>query len=156
MTIPAPAFQLPAGIAPAVPPTPAPAPANPDIPMAVLAEKYRLLRDRKDEIKKKHAEELAPFTKAMDELEALMQKQLESANASSIRTDSGTVIRAVRQSFTIEDPGAFRQWAEANGLTTMYENRVSKEAIEAYVAQGNQLPPGIKTSAVTTIQVRKN
>ncbi len=157
MTLPAPAFQLPPGIAPAVPPTAAPAPApEPAMAMDFMAEKYRQLRDKKDLIKQRHAVELKPFTEAMDQLEAEMQRQLEAQNASSMKTAAGTVIRAVRRSITVADPEEFRQWAEANGMMGMYQNRVSPEAVEAYVEQGNQLPPGLKHTAITTIQVRKN
>jgi len=85
-----------------------------------------------------------------------MQRQLEAQNASSMKTAAGTVIRAVRRSITVADPEEFRQWAEANGMMGMYQNRVSPEAVEAYVEQGNQLPPGLKHTAITTIQVRKN
>lgn len=157
MTIPAPAFQLPPGIAPAVPPTAAQAPApEPVMAMDFMAEKYRQLRERKDLIKERHSVELKPYTEAMNQLEAEMQRQLEAQNASSIKTAAGTVIRAVRRSITVADPEAFRQWAEANGQMGMYQNRVSPEAVEAYVEQGHQLPPGLKHTAMTTIQVRKN
>ena len=85
MTPPTPAFQLPPGIAPAVPPTAAPAPApEPVMAMDFMAEKYRQLRERKDLIKERHSKELKPFTEAMDQLEAEMQRQLEAQNASSI------------------------------------------------------------------------
>ena len=159
MPLPAPAFQLPADIAPAVPPTaapPPPPPVEPVIPMAFMAEKYRQLRERKDAIKARHLEELKPFIDAMNQIEGLMQRQLNDANATSMRTEGGTVIQATRRSITVEDPEKFRQWAEVSGHTGMYGNRVSKEAVEEYVGKGNPLPPGLKMSAVTSIQVRNN
>lgn len=124
--------------------------------MDFLAEKYRALRDKKDEIKAAQALVLKPFTDAMDQIEGMMQAQLNALGASSAKTSAGTVIQSVRRSITVADPEEFRQWAESSGHTGFYENRVSKEAIEEYVKKGNQLPPGLKTSSVTTIQVRKN
>ena len=124
--------------------------------MNFMAEKYRALRDKKAEIEARHKEELKPIREVMDQLEGLMQKQLNDAGSSSIKTDGGTVISSTRRSITIEDPDKFRSWCLANSMHQLLENRVSKEAVEEYVGKGNPLPPGLKVSSVSSIQVRKN
>lgn len=72
-----------------------------------------------------------------------------------MRTDNGTVFKSVRTSISIADPDEFRQWVESQGKPDFYENRVSKEAVENYINAGNPLPPGLKVSSDTTVNVRK-
>ncbi len=130
-------------------------PAPPPIAADWLVEKYRLLRDKKKEIEDRHAEELKPFRAAMDQIEAALLDDLNRNGANSIQTNSGTAYRTTRTSYGVEDPAVFRKWVEANNVPEFYENRVSKDAVQQYVEKYNQLPPGIKVSSVTTVNIRK-
>ncbi len=120
-----------------------------------LVEKYRQLREKKKLIEAEHEKALKPFKDAMDQIESMLLDDLNRAGANSLQTNSGTAYRSTRTSYGIEDPAVFRAWVEANGMADMYENRPSKEAIEAYAQQYKQLPPGIKVSSVTTVNIRK-
>lgn len=125
------------------------------IPMGVCVDKYQQLRAKKKQITERQAEELKPINEAMDLLEAHMLSQLNEQNANSMRTENGMAYRSVRQSFTIDDPAAFRAWTEANERPDFYENRVSKDAVANYIEAGHDLPPGLKMSTFTQINVRK-
>lgn len=150
----------PPGVIPAPAPSapqPGPAPPNPNqLPVDIAVDKYRQLRDREAEIKARHAQELAPFRAAMDAIEVSLMESLQNSGAKSVATAHGTAYLSTKKSFKIEDPAAFRQWCEANGKLDMYENRVSKEALETYLADGGAMPPGVKESGFTTVNVRKN
>lgn len=149
-----PAFVMP-GMMPAVP-APPPAPATPEaIPMDILAGKFRALRDKRDEIKARHTAELAPIKQAMDELGNVMLDALNRAGSNSMKTHGGTVYTSTLSSYSIDDPAVFRAWVESEGKPDFYANRVSKEALEAYLAEGNRMPPGLKVSSVVNVNVRK-
>jgi hypothetical protein len=139
-----------------VQPAPSPGPAPPqEVNTGWLVEKYRQLRDKKKEVEDRHKTELAPFKQAMEQIETMLLSGLNQLNANSVQTPAGTAYRTTRTSYGVEDPAAFRAWVEAQNKPEFYENRVSKEALEAYVAAGNPLPPGLKVSSVTTVNIRK-
>lgn len=160
MTMPPPAFVIPAAVpapAPAVPP-PAPGPAPAQTPMTTLdalVDKYRRLRDRKKEIAERHRGELAPFNEALDQLGAMLLDALNRAGAESTRTKSGTVFKSTRSSYTVKDPAQFREWLEQNHRFDLLETRVSKDSIEEFLKTAGQLPPGIGISSEITVNVRK-
>ena len=120
-----------------------------------LAQKYRALRDRVKEIKDRHKAELKPFTDAMEQLEAVGLHMLTEAKMNSVATDAGTIYTSTTKSYSCADPSAFRDWCEANGQSDLLEARIAKSAMESYLAEGHDLPPGVKASAFTRLNVRK-
>lgn len=146
-----PAFEMPKKVAAA----PAPAPAAPAMTIDEAVLKYRTLRDKTKEIKARHAVELEPFNTAMDELETYLQNRLIEVGANSIKTPHGTCFKVNKLTYGIEDPATFRGWVESHGRPDFYENRVSKEAVDNWVAEGNPLPAGLKVSSYTSINIRK-
>jgi hypothetical protein len=144
-----PAFEMPAKPAPAAGPVPV-------VRADQAADAYRKLRDKKSDIKKRHEEELRPINEAMDQLEVVLLDVLNSTGGNSIRTGAGTVFKSTRTTYSVSDPTAFREWVEQQGCPDMFENRVSKEALEAHIANGGTLPPGIKVSSDVTVTVRKS
>lgn len=154
-----PAFWAPELGAPPGTAAPAPPPPAPDTPpaprMVDLVTEYRLLRDRKAELVEAHKVEVAPLQASMQKLEGMMLDLLNQAGSNSMRTDEGTAFKQQRNTYSIDDPHAFRQWVEQQGRPDFYENRVSKDAIDTYIAEGHNLPPGVKASSFVTINVRK-
>jgi hypothetical protein len=125
-------------------------------PMSLLVEKYHQLRAKKKAIAERHAKELEPVQQAMGALENVMLDALNKAGSNSMRTDAGTAYKSVRTSISIADPEEFRLWVESQNRPDFYENRVSKEAVENYINAGNPLPPGLKVSSDTVVNVRKS
>ncbi len=121
-----------------------------------LISTFRQLRERRDEIKERHATELKPISEAMDALGAVLLDTLNKAGLESLRTEEGTAFRSTKTSYKIDDPTVLREYVEAKGLTDLYENRLSAKAIEELISRGEPLPPGIGVSHFVTVQVRKS
>ena len=132
----------------------APAPPQP-LAMDQLIDMYTKLRAKRDTIKARHKQELEKVNEVMERIETIIQSSLVAGGVNSVRTDAGTAFQTTRNSITVADPAAFRQWAIATGNQGLYENRVSKEAVEEYMKQGHPLPPGLKMSSDTTVNIRK-
>lgn len=125
------------------------------LPIDTLVQKFRELRDKKKEIEDRHKTELAPYNQLIDEINAALFNRLQAAGAESIKTAHGTAYTSTTKSYSIEDPEAYRMWTQANKIEDAYENRPSKSFIDNYVENTNTLPPGIKVSSYTKINVRK-
>lgn len=120
-----------------------------------LIDRYRKLRDKVKEIKERHAGELVLFNKAMEQLEAIALQQMQARGEKSIRTDEGTMYINTLTSFKLTDPVAFTEWAQQNNRLDMFERRVAKTVVEAYVDETNSLPPGVDRSALVSVNFRK-
>lgn len=120
-----------------------------------LVASYRNVRERKDEIAKRHEQELAPVNEALRAIEARLLAMFTEAGLSNVKTAHGTAYTSTRRSYTVEDPSALRDFIEGNNLPELLETRVSKSAVDQYLEAGNALPPGIKVSQQVTINVRK-
>ena len=159
MTTPTPAFAMPPVAPSAVavvtpPPAPQPGPA-PLAPLDVLVDKYRQIRDKKKALDDARKAEIAPYSDALDQLEAMILDALNKAGVESVGTSAGTAFKTTRTSYTVKDPVAFREWIEQHGRNDLLETRISKEAIEDLIASGATLPPGIKISSEVKVNVRK-
>lgn len=124
-------------------------------PLDTLVEKYRELRDRKKALSEEQATALKPYTEAMNKLEALLLAHLNEVGANSIATGKGTFFKTTRVSYSIADPAALRAYIETHGLTDIYENRVSKSAVDNLLERGAPLPDGIAVSSFTSVNIHK-
>lgn len=122
---------------------------------ADLVERYRALRDKVAEIKERHTAELEPFSRLMDQIETVALQRMQADGSESIRTKSGTMYIARRTSFKVNDPDVLRPWILANDRLDMFENRVAKSVVEAYVEETNSLPPGVGASTDIVVNFRK-
>lgn len=150
MTVPAPPFTFaPEVVATLAPPTPK-GPTTKE-----LMDRYRELRTRKDELKSRHQNELAPLTEEMDMIEITLLRVMIESELNSVSSGDSTAYKQSRTSYRVEDPHAFRAWVEAQSRPDFYENRVSKDVLENHLANGGALPPGIAVNSEVVVNIRK-
>jgi hypothetical protein len=121
-----------------------------------LIRDYVKARDLKKEMADRHKAEIAPINDVLDQIESVILNFLNESGQESAATKSGTAYITKRESFTVEDPAAFREFVEGLGDTTFFESRASKEAVTAYLQETGELPPGLKYSAMVTVGVRRS
>ncbi len=120
-----------------------------------LAEKYIKLRDKRDKIMNEAKEKCAPINDLLSRVETALMKKLTEAGANSIATDSGTAYTAVRTSATVADWPITLDFIKEGEKWDLLERRVSKAAVDAYVDEVGQLPPGINYSQERVVRVRR-
>ncbi len=127
----------------------------PDISPDVLIDRYRRLRDKIKEIKDRQSDELKPYVEVMAQLEGAALKLLQEMQTESLRTAHGTMFTVTRTNYSLTDPAEFKSWCETQGRTDLLESRVAKTAMQSYVDETGQLPPGVKVSSDLTVNIRK-
>lgn len=120
-----------------------------------VVEAYIMLRDARDALRKKQAEDMIPITSKMSKLEAWLQNYLGSQNLNSLKVDSGTAFLKQVSSATVDDGEAFLEFVRESGMWELIERRCAKSVVDDYVEQKGQLPPGVKYSRETVCQVRR-
>lgn len=122
---------------------------------AQIVDSYIKLRDQKKVIEARQKEELKPYNDALAMLEARALELLNSNGVESMKTPAGTVYASTRTSATVADRSAFMDYIEENHAFELLDVRANKTAVEEYLAEHHDLPPGVATKSVVTANFRR-
>lgn len=121
-----------------------------------LIKKYLKLRDAKSELEAKHKAETQRYTQAMTKIEQLLLAEFNETGQDSAKTAVGTAYKSVRTSAKVADRDAFLDFVRENDAWGFVENRVNKTAVEEFLAEHEQLPPGVDVTRSATINIRRS
>jgi nanoRNase/pAp phosphatase (c-di-AMP/oligoRNAs hydrolase) len=124
--------------------------------MSDLVRKYLKLREAKAELEAKHKEETSRFTKAMQKIETTLLSEFTETGQESAKTPHGTAYVSVRTSAKVADRDAFLDFVRDNQAWDFVESRVSKKAVEDYVAEHEELPSGVNVTRSMTVNIRRS
>lgn len=119
-----------------------------------LVRAYVILRDSRDTLRKKQADEMAIVKGKMDKLEEVLHSALLMQDADAIKTKHGTVFITVQTSAKVQDWDSTLQFVKDEGLWHLLEQSVSKTAISE-MAEAGQTVPGVELSRRQVVQVRR-
>lgn len=115
------------------------------------------LRDQRDELRRKQAEEMKPYNQRMETLGNWLLGELTKLDSDSItKKGVGTAFTSVRTSAKVTDWDETLPFILDNELTHMLERRVSKTALEEYIEANGESLPGVSITREKVINVRRN
>lgn len=117
---------------------------------------YVAIREKKAELDKAHKDKLAPLNKALEQLENLFQKTMDSTGLDSLNGDAGTAYPSTTSSVTVSDKEKFLDYVRQNDLWHLLDVRPAKTAVNAFVEEQEIAPPGVNYTTITKINVRKS
>jgi len=123
--------------------------------LAALVKWYLAAREQKTALKKKFDEDTAALDDGMTKAEAFFAARMQQLGLESLPTPFGVPYRSTRQSFTVSSRPEFEGFMRETGLWELADIRASKKAIEAYIEETSDIPPGLSRFAETVINVRK-
>jgi len=122
-----------------------------------LVKIYLTIRNEREKLKSGWEVKDGELEQEMKLLEQSMLTVCNDTNASSIRTESGTVIRSLKERFTTNDWDNFKKFVLDNEAIDLLERRIHQGNFKEFMAehQGEGLPPGVNVMKEFTIVVRK-
>jgi hypothetical protein len=122
-----------------------------------LVKIYLTIRNERERLKSSWEVKDGELEQEMKLLEQSMLTVCNDTNASSIRTESGTVIRSLKERFTTNDWDNFKKFVLDNEAIDLLERRIHQGNFKEFMAehQGEGLPPGVNVMREFTIVVRK-
>lgn len=120
-----------------------------------LVGAYISLRQQKAELEAKHKEEMSPLNEALDAIETEVHSRLNAMGISSIKTQYGTAYTKTVRSVKVVDKTAFMDYVQNNARFDLLDVRASKTAVEDFIAQTEELPPGITSVAEESVGFRR-
>jgi len=91
---------------------------------AWLIEEYIKLRNKVNEIKAKHAEQLEPYATVMQTIESQLLDHLQHNDLGSIKGDSGTAYKQTITSVTVDNWDQVLRYIQENNTWDLLERRV--------------------------------
>ena len=122
-----------------------------------LVNVYLTIRNEREKLKASWEVQDGELEQDMKSLEQSMLTICNDTNASSIRTENGTVIRSLKERFTTNDWDNFKKFVLDNEAIDLLERRIHQGNFKEFMAehQGEGLPPGVNVMREFTIVVRK-
>lgn len=128
---------------------------DPNLSPDVLIGQYVKLRDRIKEAEAAEKEKMAPAKLYLQALNDRLLDYLNKAGGNGIQTAMGTAYRTERNTASISDPAAFRDFVIANEMFDMLDWKANAPAVKDYIGEFDAEPPGVKITTAYTVGVRR-
>ena len=123
--------------------------------MEIKAARYIKLRDFKEAKEKEMKENIAKVVAAMDSIEAEFMTFLNQTGQESAKTASGTFFKRVTTKCSVGDWDTAFAFIQEHELYHMLNRAVNKTAVEAYIDEHKEVPPGVNVSREVAISVTR-
>jgi hypothetical protein len=122
-----------------------------------LVETFINLRNERDRMRNEWEAEDAKIKEEMTTLEQALLSICNEANATSIKTDKGTVIRKLNERFFCSDWDNFRDYVLEHQALELLERRIHQGNFKEFIAEreAEGLPPGVNVMREYGVTVRK-
>lgn len=122
-----------------------------------LVEAFIALRNERDRIRNEYEAKDAVIKEEMTTLEQALLSICNETNATSIKTDKGTVIRKLNERFFCTDWENFREYVLEHQALELLERRIHQGNFKEFIAgkESDGLPPGVNVMREFGVTVRK-
>jgi len=122
-----------------------------------LVETFITLRNERDRMRNEWEAKDSEIKEEMTTLEQALLSICNETNATSIKTDKGTVIRKLNERFFCSDWDNFRDYVLEHQALELLERRIHQGNFKEFIAerQDEGLPPGVNVMREYGVTVRK-
>jgi hypothetical protein len=130
---------------------------QPSIPLDKLTEIYIKIRDTRQAKARAFDAEDKLLEEQMQMIEGQMLEICKRNNASSIRTENGTVIRQVKSRYWTNDWDSMYSFIKDNNAFGLLEKRLHQTHMKEFLSENpDKLPMGLNVEREYTITVRRS
>ena len=121
-----------------------------DINANSLVETYLAIRRERERMAKKYEQQ-------MDRLEEAMLETCNAIGAETLRTESGTIMKTLKENYICGDWDNFKKYVIENNALELLQQRLSQTNFKEFLSTRGEegMPPGISTMREFKISVRK-
>ena len=129
--------------------------SSPNLDM--LAGVYIKIRDARTTLKAEFTTQDSVLQEQMDMLEANMLDACKDLNASSIKTQHGTIIRSVKSRYWTNDWDSMYTFIKEQGAFGLLEKRLHQTNMKDFLVENpDLLPMGLNVESEYTVVVRRS
>lgn len=125
--------------------------------MNELVKAYLTIRNEREKIEADYKERDMQLKADMAVLEQEMLSGCNEMKVESLRTDSGTVVKSLKERYTCADRDNFNKFVLETGAVELFEARLHQGNFKEFMSERHHegLPPGVNVMREFTITVRK-
>ena len=122
-----------------------------------LVKTYLTIRSEREKIESEWKARDQEFKNEQTLLEQQMLGICNESNATSIKTEEGTVIKSLKERYTLSDRDSFNKFVREHDAVELFEARLHQGNFKEFMAEhaDDGLPPGVNVMREFTIVVRK-
>ena len=128
-----------------------------DLKLDELVQTYLTIRNEREKIAREYEARDAQLEDELDAIEQVMLSACNEIQAESIKTESGTIIKSTKETYTCGDWGNFKEFVMENQAIELLQQRLHQANFKEFVNNRKEegLPPGISTLREVTITVKR-
>lgn len=119
-------------------------------------QQYIDLRDALKRLDDRHKNERQPLVDLMEKVGAQLQQFIEANNLQNLKTAAGTCYLSTRYTASLADPDAFMKYVIENSKFELLDRRANATAVQAFIKETTNLPPGCNLNAIQNLGVRRD
>jgi hypothetical protein len=122
-----------------------------------LVKIYLTIRNERERIEAEWEVKDKELKQELLVIEQSMLAICNDTNATSIKTEQGTIIRSLKERFTLSDRDSFNKYVREHDAVELFEGRIHQGNFKQFIAdkQDAGLPPGVNVMREFGITVRK-
>ena len=127
-----------------------------DVDLSALAATYIKIRDKRNDLRRKYEANDETLANDMKMLESEMLEICKKANAESIRTTAGTIIRSIKSRYTTSDWDSMYRFIQEHDAYGLLEKRLHQTHMKQFLEENpDLLPMGLNVDREYTVVVRR-
>lgn len=121
-----------------------------------LVSVYVKIRDKKNEVLANAREEEETLNMKLKKIELLLLEHCSDNSIESVRTESGTFYRSVKQKFWTSDWESMNKFILEHEVPELLEKRIHQGNLKQFLDDNPEvLPPGLNCDSEYTVTVRR-
>lgn len=120
-----------------------------------LVQQYITLRDEKEKIKRRYAQDTETVDAAMHNIEIELQKRLTESGTDSMKTKAGSFYITTQTKARVADWQILLGYVKENDAFDLLTKNVSKDAVVQRLNETGEIVPGVDIATFKSVQVRR-
>ena len=134
-----------------------PTPEISGVPLEQLTATYIKIRDARSDLKRKYEQADEELENQLKLIESEMLEICKAVDASSIKTNAGTVIRSVKSRYWTNDWDSMYSFIEKHRAFALLEKRLHQTHMKQFLEENpNSHPAGLNVEREFTVVVRRS
>lgn len=127
------------------------------VDLGELVNTYLTIRRERDILKQQFESRDDELKADMSAIEQVLLTACNDIKADSIRTENGTIIRSLKETFTCTDWTNFKKFIVESNEPDLLQQRIHQSNFKKFMEshEGDGLPPGVSAMREFTVVVRK-
>jgi hypothetical protein len=128
-----------------------------DVSLEKLTRVYIKMREKKAEISQELEAKLAELDDSMKKVKTAILDHMKEIGAESLRTDSGSIYRTVRTTYSTNDWDSMNKFILEHSVPELLEKRIHQTNMKVFLEEHpDVLPPGLNANMEYSVTIKRS